>query len=289
MPAFFSADTGDCSLLAVALPSTGPQHIEFVPATAARVGFRMTRCSFIDVPLEPSLSILIFRPSSLWGAQHGVNEWGLSVSVLNHSESTWTLATSQFSMLSTFDVTRLLLERSKSCAEACEMFKVLHSQYHPFSSPIDGFVQQRRCKFVLCDHKQSLVIDCNETRYEIDPVGSAVLESQLFPWITSSAYRYYASLTKPTLCDLFECVRRCGDDTSSAVYVIQQPTEVNRRPRVVCLTTGTSHPSTAPFKPLFMPPSPIVFCAVEHKQVLISHHHLSFFRFSTFSSSCIFG
>lgn len=78
-----------------------------------------TRCTFIEIPsVRESFECILSKPFQMWGAEMGVNEWGVAIG--NEAVFTKVKTKKANDGLTGMDLVRLALERSKSAEEALE-------------------------------------------------------------------------------------------------------------------------------------------------------------------------
>ena len=84
---------------------------------------REVKCTYISIPqAEYVYSVLLVKPSWTWGAEMGVNEWGVSIG----NEALFTKGSDKKTeRLIGMDIVRLALERSKTAKEAVDVVKYL--------------------------------------------------------------------------------------------------------------------------------------------------------------------
>lgn len=101
-----------------------PQVLEFIPASVHSEA--ELRATYISVPqVKETRSVLLSRPSWLWGAEIGVNDCGLCIG----NEAVWTLGVYGKTGLTGMDLLRLALERAESPEEALTVITQLLEKY----------------------------------------------------------------------------------------------------------------------------------------------------------------
>lgn len=100
------------------------QLLEYHPAREGLSGD--VRCTYISIPqAERTNAVLLSRPEWMWGAEMGVNEWGLVIG----NEAVFTLGAYGKSGLTGMDMVRLALERCDSAASALKLLISLLEQF----------------------------------------------------------------------------------------------------------------------------------------------------------------
>lgn len=86
----------------------------------------MVNCTYISIPqAERTYEVLLSRPAWMWGAEMGVNEFGLCIG----NEAVFTKGAYGKTGLTGMDMVRLALERSKTAREALELLISLLETY----------------------------------------------------------------------------------------------------------------------------------------------------------------
>ncbi len=97
---------------------------EYHPAAEGLSG--TVKCTYISIPqAERTYGVLLSRPSWMWGAEMGVNEWGLCIG----NEAVFTKGAYGKSGLTGMDMVRLALERCKTASEALMLLIELLETY----------------------------------------------------------------------------------------------------------------------------------------------------------------
>ena len=100
------------------------QVMEYHPAAENLSG--MVACTYITIPqAERTFAVLLSRPVWMWGAEMGVNEFGLCIG----NEAVFTKGAYGKTGLTGMDMVRLALERCKSAKEALELLIELLETY----------------------------------------------------------------------------------------------------------------------------------------------------------------
>lgn len=133
------------------------QILEYHPAKDKLSG--EVNCTYISIPQAPkTYGVLLSRPTWMWGAEMGVNEWGLCIG----NEAVFTKGAYGKTGLTGMDMVRLGLERSKTAEEALRLLIDL----------LETFGQGGNCGF---DHNfyydnAFLIIDSNAI-YVLETAG----------------------------------------------------------------------------------------------------------------------
>ena len=101
-----------------------PQVLEFLPVSLPKE--TEVQLTYITIPqVKETHSVLLSRPTWLWGAEIGVNDCGVCIG----NEAVWTLGKYGDPSLTGMDLLRLALERSSSAREALTVITGLLEQY----------------------------------------------------------------------------------------------------------------------------------------------------------------
>ena len=100
------------------------QRMEYRPRQCGLSG--QVQCTYICVPqVTQTYGVLLSRPAWMWGAEMGVNEWGLCIG----NEAVFTTGAYGKTGLTGMDMVRLALERSKTAQEAVKLLIELLETY----------------------------------------------------------------------------------------------------------------------------------------------------------------
>ena len=100
------------------------QVLEYYPRTNQQSA--TVNCTYISVPqVETTYGVLLSRPAWMWGAEMGVNEFGLCIG----NEAVFTKGPYGKTGLTGMDMVRLALERSQSAMEALDLLINLLETY----------------------------------------------------------------------------------------------------------------------------------------------------------------
>lgn len=100
------------------------QILEYIPGKQGLTG--NVDCTYISIPQsETTYTVLLSRPEWMWGAEMGVNEFGLTIG----NEAVFTKGAYGKTGLTGMDMVRLALERSRTAKEARELLISLLETY----------------------------------------------------------------------------------------------------------------------------------------------------------------
>ena len=104
-----------------------PNEVQILEYHSAKEGLSGTvNCTYIAIPqAEETYAVLLSRPAWMWGAEMGVNEFGLCIG----NEAVFTKGAYGKTGLTGMDMVRLALERSKTAKEALDLLISLLETY----------------------------------------------------------------------------------------------------------------------------------------------------------------
>ncbi len=106
-------------------PAIEPQVVESFERRAAS---RSMRSQYLDLTDPGAAAAVLARPDWLWGAEHGVNEWGVAIGNEKLPSRGGNRVDVEPSLIG-MDIVRLALERSRSAAEAVDTIGALVSAH----------------------------------------------------------------------------------------------------------------------------------------------------------------
>lgn len=106
-------------------PLTEAQLVTYAPRTNFSKG-EDVKCTYISIPqVSETVAVLLSQPWWMWGAEMGVNEYGVTIG----NEAVYTNEPLRNTGLLGMDLLRLGLERGKTAKEALEVIKNLLEKY----------------------------------------------------------------------------------------------------------------------------------------------------------------
>jgi secernin len=132
------------------------QVLTYIPRQNHNEGSTV-RCTYIDVPqVRETYTVLLSRPFWMWGAEMGVNEFGVTIG----NEAVFTKEPKQKEGgLLGMDMIRLALERSSSAHQALDIIVNLLADYGQGGNC--GFTHQMiyHNSFLIADHEEAWVLE----------------------------------------------------------------------------------------------------------------------------------
>jgi dipeptidase len=133
-----------------------PHHVMIIPrATHAKRS--VTHCTFIDIPqVKETYAVLLCKPSWLWGAEMGANEYGLVIgNTAVFTKESYDTRPGLIGM----DYLRLALERTTNAPAALELITNLLEQYG--QSGNNGFSHELyyHNSFLIADPQEAWVLE----------------------------------------------------------------------------------------------------------------------------------
>lgn len=139
-----------------------PQVIEFIEGH--KTNKNKVKLTYIEIDeVEEVYSILISRPTWMWGAEMGVNEFGVCIG----NEAIFTKKTNKKNSLIGMDLVRLGLERSKTAIEAVNVITALVSKYGQGGNHGYDHNFFYNNSFLIMDSKELYVVETEMNTYRI--------------------------------------------------------------------------------------------------------------------------
>jgi len=130
----------------------------------------LLKCTYITIPqVRETHAILISKPTWMWGAEMGTNEFGVTIG----NEAVFTNQPYAKTGLTGMDLLRLALERSTSAKQACETIIQLIEIYGQGGNC--GFRKNiyYHNSFIVADPYEAYVLETADKYYEIEKIQGA--------------------------------------------------------------------------------------------------------------------
>ena len=154
-----------------------PHVVRFVPAQTYTPG-ETVQCTYIRIPqAERTHAVLLFKPDWIWGAEMGVNEYGVAIG----NEAVFTKAPKGPDALTGMDLLRLALERADTAAAALETIAALLGEFGQGGNC--GYTHDFRYdnSFLIADAKTAYVLETSGKNYAAyEAKGRAAISNRLF-------------------------------------------------------------------------------------------------------------
>ncbi len=133
-------------------------------------------CTYISIPqAEETYAVLLSRPSWMWGAEMGVNEFGLCIG----NEAVFTKGKYGKSGLTGMDMVRIALERSKNAKEALELLVSLLETYGQGGNCGFDHDFYYDNAFLIMDRKELYVLETSGKRWAYKRCDKANISNRL--------------------------------------------------------------------------------------------------------------
>jgi len=130
------------------------QVLEFYPRATHDEEY--VECTYVKVPqVKETYAVLISRPFWMWGAEMGVNEYGVAIG----NEAVFTKEPYEKTGLTGMDMLRLALERSKTASEALKVILELLEKYGQGGNC--GYIHEMyyHNSFIIADPREAWVLE----------------------------------------------------------------------------------------------------------------------------------
>ena len=149
------------------------------------------RCGFINVPqVEETFEIILSKPFWMWGAEMGVNEYGVTIG--NEAVFTKVKFKKTNNGLSGMDLLRLALERSRTAHEALNCITDLLETY---GQDVCGGYQNKDLYY----HNSFIIADSNE---------ACILETAGNEWVAKRVKQYGSISNGLTITDDYDLISK---------------------------------------------------------------------------------
>lgn len=136
----------------------------------------MVKCTYISLPqVKHTNAIFVIKPSWIWGAEMGVNEYGVCIG----NEAVFTKTKSKVESLIGMDYLRLALERSKSAKEAVNVIIDLLKQYSQGGNCGYDHEFYYNNSYLISDYKESYVLETVGKEYAYKKVETYNISNRL--------------------------------------------------------------------------------------------------------------
>ena len=150
------------------------QIMEYHPAAEGLSG--QVACTYISIPqAEHTYAVLLSRPSWMWGAEMGVNQWGLCIG----NEAVFTKGAYGKTGLTGMDMVRLALQRCRSAREALDYLITLLETYGQGGNCGFDHDFYYDNAFLLMDRKELYVLETAGKHWAYKKSTSASISNRL--------------------------------------------------------------------------------------------------------------
>lgn len=143
-----------------------PHIIVGVPGKKYEKGGKL-KCTYIDIEqAEETYGVLLFKPSWIWGAEMGVNEYGLVIG----NEAVFTKEKQGPPALLGMDILRLCLERCRTAKEAVDYIVHLIENYGQGGKC--GYTQNLKYdnSYIIADYSSAYVVETAGKNWAVERV-----------------------------------------------------------------------------------------------------------------------
>ncbi len=146
-----------------------PHEVQVVEGLERRAGGGKLATQYLTLPDPGAHALLVSRPAWLWGAEHGVNEFGVAIG----NEKVWTIDDAKAAppALLGMDLVRLALERARSADEALEHLTGLLEAYGQGGSGEQDHDEPYFSSFLIADPRCGWIVETSERTWAAKPVG----------------------------------------------------------------------------------------------------------------------
>ena len=154
-----------------------PNEVQVLEYHQAKQGLSGTlNCTYITVPqAKETFAVLLSRPSWMWGAEMGINEYGLCIG----NEAVFTKGAYGKTGLTGMDMVRLALERCKTAKEALQFLISLLADYGQGGNcgyDHDFFYDNA---FLMMDRKELFVLETAGKQWVYKQYSAANISNRL--------------------------------------------------------------------------------------------------------------
>ena len=174
------------------------QRLEYRPPVQGLSG--QVQCTYISIPQEErTYGVLLSRPAWMWGAEMGVNEWGLCIG----NEAVFTTGAYGKTGLTGMDMVRLALERCQTAQEALHLLIELLETYGQGGNCGFDHKFYYDNAFLIMDRTQLYVLETAGKHWVYKKMDQANISNRLSlgadgdGYSTGSAYDFRKRHTEP--------------------------------------------------------------------------------------------
>jgi len=137
-------------------PPNEAQYLDWIPARTYQPG-ESVQCTYINIPqVETTAAVLLSRPFWMWGAEMGINQYGLVIG--NEAVFSKVPANKEPALLG-MDLLRLGLERAQTAVQAVEVIVELLDEYGQGGNCVqDGHLYYHN-SFLIADPSDSWILE----------------------------------------------------------------------------------------------------------------------------------
>jgi len=154
-----------------------PHIIRLIPAEQHALNER-ARCTYIEIPQAVHThSVMLFKPDWIWGAEMGVNEFGVAIG----NEAVFTKSKNSNEALTGMDLLRLGLERADSAKAALDIIVELLLEFGQGGNC--GYTKDFRYdnSFLIVDKKTAYILETSGKNFAAKEVkDKAAISNRLF-------------------------------------------------------------------------------------------------------------
>lgn len=166
-----------------------PHIIVRIPARDHKYG-SMLKCTYIEIEqIEHTYDVMLFKPSWIWGAEMGINEYGVVIG----NEAVFTKEKQGPPKLTGMDILRLNLERCKTAKDAANYTTYLLERYGQGGNC--GYTEKLKYdnSFLIADFNSAYVVETAGKHWAIEKVHDVRSISNALT-IKNSALKYSSDI-----------------------------------------------------------------------------------------------
>lgn len=147
-----------------------PHEVQLVEGIDRRAPGARLETQYLTLPDAGAHAVLLSRPAWLWGAEHGVNEFGVAIG----NEKVWTIDDAKTAppALLGMDLVRLALERARTADEAVDRLTNLLEEHGQGGSGEQDHEEPYFSSFLIADALGGWIIETSARTWAARPVGT---------------------------------------------------------------------------------------------------------------------